>query len=564
MRALALALWMTVVVALGASAAPWETTRRGVIDPLNGALHRHLPTYLRTRDLTALLGLYATESGGGLGWDAARPIDVGAEEEILRWDGGHTVEPIRGRWERLLALLPTIERAELRIDDVFWRETTPEGTPATARLIVRGTRGDGARAQLEQAFAWRVAARDGHWVITSEDVTARTLVARHVPRFEAVTDRAGIENVHASDASPAFQLFGGPEASPVRASSGSAVADVDHDGCEDVVLAGNPELALYRNHCDGTFEDWTASAGLPRPYPAAATGVVFLDYDNDGWADLFVAAVTGGDRLFRNAGGGRFVDVSAAAGIPPGRWAAMATVADYDRDGFLDVYVVRMGDHERTVPEPNFSARNGVPNTLLRNRRDGTFEDVSARAGVDSRGWDLAGAWGDYDGDGWPDLYVANEFGGNVLFHNERDGTFRERADEAGVTDGGAGMGVAWADYDADGDLDLYVSNMHANSRWALFHPEFPSPIPWQYRMIGVLFPQRVQERSEQIIDGLTRGSSLYRNDGNGRFTDVSDATGLRDAQWGWAAEFLDYDDDGRLDLFVTNGFISGPILDDV
>jgi hypothetical protein len=563
MRALALALWMVVVVPLGASAAPWETTRKGVIDPLNGAFHRHLPTYLRTRDLTALLGLYATDSGSGIGWDAARPVDTGAEEEILRWDGGPTLEPIRERWERLLALLPTIEKAELRIDDVFWRNERPDGIPAHARLVVRGTRADGARAQLEQTFAWRVAPRDGHWVITHEEVTARTLVARHMPRYDVVTERAGVTSVHTNEGSPAFQLFGGPEASPVRASSGSAVADVDHDGCEDVVLAGQPELVLYRNHCDGTFEEWTAAAGLPRPYPAAATGVLFLDYDNDGWADLFVTAVTGGDRLFRNTGGG-FVDVSATAGIPPGGWAAMATAADYDRDGWLDVYVVRMGDHEKTVPEPNFAARNGVPNTLLRNRGDGTFEDVSARAGVDSRGWDLAGAWGDYDGDGWPDLYVANEFGDNVLFHNERNGRFGERAEEAGVTDGGAGMGVTWADYDADGDLDLYVSNMHANSRWALFHPEFPSPIPWQYRLVGLVFPNEVRRRSDAIIDRLTRGSSLYRNDGDGRFTDVSDETGLRDAQWGWAAEFLDYDSDGRLDLYVVNGFISGPLLDDV
>jgi hypothetical protein len=273
MRALALALCMTVVVAPGASAAPWEVTRKGVIDPLNGAFHRHLPTYLRTRDLTALLGLYATETGTGISWDAAHAVDAGAEEEIFRWDGPPTVEPIRERWERLLALFPTIERAELRIDDVFWRAATSDGTPAHARLVIRGTRADGTRAQLEQAFAWRLAPRDGQWVISHEEVTARTLVARQAPRFEVVTDRAGVTNVHASDASPAFQLFGGPEASPVRASSGSAVADVDHDGCEDLVLAGNPELVLYRNHCDGTFEDWTTAAGLPRPYPAAATGV---------------------------------------------------------------------------------------------------------------------------------------------------------------------------------------------------------------------------------------------------------------------------------------------------
>jgi len=127
MRGLALALWMVAVVPLGASAAPWEVTRKGVIDPLNGAFHRHLPTYLRTRDLTALLGLYATETGTGISWDAAHAVDAGAEEEIFRWDGPPTVEPIRERWERLLALFPTIERAELRIDDVFWRAATSFG-----------------------------------------------------------------------------------------------------------------------------------------------------------------------------------------------------------------------------------------------------------------------------------------------------------------------------------------------------------------------------------------------------------------------------------------------------
>jgi hypothetical protein len=307
----------------------------------------------------------------------------------------------------------------------------------------------------------------------------------------------------------------------------------------------------------------TVAAGLPHPYPAPATGTVFFDYDNDGWPDLFVGAVAGGDRLFRNLGGGRFADVTAQAGIPPGRWTSSVAVADYDRDGFLDLYVARMGDHEKTAPDPNYSAANGVPNTLLRNDGDGTFSDVTARARVGSTGWDMAAAWGDYDGDGWPDLYVANEFGDNALYRNERDGTFTERARAAGVTDGGAGMGVAWGDYDGDGDLDLFVSNMHANSAWALFHPDFPAPIPWPYRLLG-LFTAEVQRRADAFIDRLSRGSTLFRNEGDGTFTDVSDTAGVRDAQWGWAAEFLDYDDDGTLDLYAVNGFISGPIQDDV
>ncbi len=556
-----------LALALGFSApalsAPWETTRRTVIDPLNTALHRHLPSFLKTRDLDAAVALYATPTGGGLMWEGARHAAIDAEEETLRWDGTPGEEPIRQRLAHRLALFAAIEKAELRLDRVAWRTPDPDGIPAEAHLLMRGTRVDGARAQLEERLAWRIAPGDGHWRITREDVVARTLVAHRTPRFGLATDAAGIANVHTNALSPSYRLFGGAPDNPVRSSGGSAVADVDRDGCEDVVLSGSPDLMLYRNRCDGTFVDATAAAGLPHPYPAAATGVLFFDDDNDAWPDLFVAAVRGGNRLFRNTGGGRFVDVTTAAGIPDGPWSSMATAADYDRDGLLDLYVVRMGDQERTTPRPNFAATNGLPNLLLHNRGDGTFVDMAAHAGVAHTGWDLAAAWGDYDIDGWPDLYVANEFGTNALYHNQGDGTFRDRAAAAGVTDGGAGMGVAWGDYDADGDLDLFVSNMHANSAWALFHPDFPAPVPWPYRLLG-LFTGEVRRRTDDIIARLTRGSTLYQNDSDGHFTDVSDAAGVRDGQWGWAAEFLDYDDDGDLDLYAVNGFLSGPLLDDV
>jgi len=554
---------LLAALAVTSAAGDWETTRKTVIDPLNTELHRHLPSFVRTHDLDGVLGLYATATGGGLGWDGPRAVYPGREEETLRWDGARGPEPIRTRYERLFALLPSIDKAELRIDRVAWTEADADGYPATVRLLVRGTRSDGARAQLEQRASVRVALREGRWRITREDVASRTLVARPAPRFARATGAAGIENVHTNAGSPPFRLFGGGPGNPVGASSGVAVADVDGDGCEDVFLAGSPDAVLYRNRCDGTFTDVTADSGLPLPYPAVATGVVFFDYDNDGRPDLFVAAATGGDRLFHNIGGGHFVDVSAAAGIPPGRWGSMAAAADYDRDGYLDLYILRMGDQEATVPRPNYAASNGVPSTLLHNNRDGTFSDVTRRARVGNRGWGMAAAWGDYDGDGWPDLYVANEFGQNALYHNERDGTFSERAAAAGVVDGGAGMGVAWGDVDGDGRLDLFVSNMHANSAWALFHPDFPAPIPWRYRLLALFTPE-VQRRSHEIIDRLTRGSTLYHNDGDGTFSDVSDAAGVRDAQWGWSAEFLDYDNDGRLDLYAVNGFITGPLQDDV
>jgi hypothetical protein len=558
-----LALLTVLALPAPALADAWKTARAQRIDPLNAMLHKHWPAQLMDRNLDGLLRLYSTDTGTGLTWKVAQPLESDASERSVRWTGPGGEESIRERYRELLELFPEIQRVELRIDRVDWRNPGALGHRATVRMIVRGSGPQGRRQYLEQDATIHVRFFDPFWEIAAEEVTGRTLVSQDRPRFALAGEQAGIVEVHANEASPPFRLFGGGDDNPVRQASGVAVGDADGDGCEDLVLAGSPTLTLYRSRCDGSFEDVTVAAGLPRPYPAAASGVVFFDYDNDGWADLYVSAVSGGDRLYHNEGRGRFADVTAASGIPPGRWRSMPAVADYDRDGFLDLYVAGMGDHELTSPRPPHDATNGVRGWLLRNRGDGTFADVSKRAGVDSRGWDMAAAWADYDDDGWPDLYVANEFGGNRLYHNERDGTFRDRAPESGTVDGGSAMGVAWGDYDGDGDLDLFVSGMHANSGWTLFHPDFPIPIPWYFRFMG-LFTDAVQIRSDEITDQLSRGSTLLRNDGDGSFSDISDSAGVRDGQWGWAAEFLDYDNDGHLDLYAVNGFITGPIKDDV
>ena len=550
---------VALICAGRAVADRWEQTRRTVIDPLNSELHRHLPTYLRQRRLDDILALYATDVGSGLTWEGEKRVYPAFSEEMLRWGGRRGEESIRTRYEHLLALFPKIDKAEFRIHRIDWRHPEADGYPAWVRLIIRGTRADGAASQLDQHAELRVKQIEGAgWRITREEITARESVASAFPRYTLATASAGIDNVHTNANSPVFRLVG-----TLTNASGSAVADVDQDGWEDIFLVGSPTVALYRNRGDGTFEDVTDWSGIPRPYPAAATGAVFFDYDNDGWPDLYVAAVAGGDRLFHNLGGGQFVDVTATAGIPAGVWGSMPLIADYDRDGFLDIYVVRMGDHENTAPRPNYEARNGVPSTLLHNNGDGTFMDVSRRAGVDNRGWGLAGAWGDYDDDGWPDLYVGNEFGFSALYHNDRDGTFTDVSRRANARDRAATMGVAWGDFDNDGHLDLYTANMYANSRWALVHPDFPAPIPWQYRLLGV-FTTAVQRESDRIFDELTRGNTLLRNNGDGTFTDVSDRAGVRDGQWGWGTEFLDYNNDGFLDIYAVNGFVSGPVLDDV
>lgn len=535
----------------------WDETRKGLVEPMNSAFHRGLPRSIRQRDLSAILGFYAVERGDGLTWENATPLHGSFDEQVLRWQGPSGSETIRSRYERILALFESVESAEVRIETVDWEHAGDDGYRAEIHLIVRGAAA-GVRRQLDQRAMVSFALRDGTWKMTSENVTARELASGTAPRYEVATQQAGIDNVHDTEGSPTFRIIGG-----AFNSSGSAVGDVDGDGYEDIVLASSSHLALYRNNRNGTFTDVTANSGLPNPYPSVATGVVLFDYDNDGYPDLYVAAVTGGDRLFHNIGGGTFTEVTAAAGITPDRWASMPTVADYDRDGYLDVYIIRMGDHEHTPPQPNYAARNGLANTLYHNNGDGTFTDVTQHAGVGDTGWGLAGAWADYDEDGWPDLYVVNEFGANVLYRNNGDGTFRDATIESRTAVRSAGMGVAWGDYDNDGHLDLFISAMHANSRWLLFHPDFPQPVPWYVKALGWFTPQ-VQQRIHQYTDELTRGSSLLRNNGDGTFTDVSDRTGVRDTQWGWGAEFLDYNNDGLLDLYAVNGFISGPLLDDV
>jgi hypothetical protein len=231
-----LSVLVAVVGTRPAATDRWETTRRTVIDPLNTAIHRHLPADVKKRDPDALLALYATDTGTGLRWDAATRVYPDVAEETVRWTPPGGPEPIRVRWERLFAVFPTIEKAELRIGRVGWTDADADGWPVDLRLIVRGTRADGARAVLDQRAAVRLAARDGGWRITREEITARELVARRAPAFALATDAAGIANVHTNADSPAFHLFGGQASgdAAVAASAGSAVGDVDGDGCEDV------------------------------------------------------------------------------------------------------------------------------------------------------------------------------------------------------------------------------------------------------------------------------------------------------------------------------------------
>jgi hypothetical protein len=335
--------------------------------------------------------------------------------------------------------------------------------------------------------------------------------------------------------------------------SGVALLDYDGDGWLDVYLLNGstvaalkglgpaPRAMLFHNNRDGTFSDVTARAGVANE--RWGFGVAAADYDNDGWPDLYVANY-GQNRLYHNEHDGTFRDVAERAGVALGGWSTGPTWGDYDRDGRLDLfvpgYVKYDVDHppekgEAGVPVASCQFR-GVPvfcgprglagagDHLFHNNGDGTFSDVSLKAGVaDPYGYyGLASVFVDVDDDGWPDLAVANDSVPNALYRNRHDGTFEDVSYMSGFALSGEGheqasMGIAVGDYDRDGKVDLYVTS---------FSDDY---------------------------------NTLYRNEGDGNFSDVTFQTGLAEPTLpflAWGAGFLDFDNDGLLDVFVANGHV--------
>jgi hypothetical protein len=362
------------------------------------------------------------------------------------------------------------------------------------------------------------------------------------PKFTDATLAAGIRHVHRR---PALD----PQLSnimPWMSSVGAAAAagDFDRDGAIDLYVTqsdkGAPNL-LYRNGGDGTFTDVAAAAGVDRANDdgGASMDCIWADVDNDGWLDLYVVR-WGRDILYRNDRDGTFTDVTAERfrrpdGTPGTPWAnGNAVVAlDYDRDGLLDLYV---GNYFRDVDlwhlastkimHDSFeTARNAGPNFLYHQQADGTFREVAVELGVADTGWTLAVGAADLDNDGWPDIYVANDFGPDRLFFNDGQGGFVDASEAALGRDTRKGMNVDFGDFNNDGWLDVYVTNI-------------------------------------TTAEYLQEGNMLWRNNGPGpdgltRFMDVAPESGTYDGGWGWGGKFLDHDLDGDLDLFTVNGFIS-------
>ena len=365
--------------------------------------------------------------------------------------------------------------------------------------------------------------------------------------FADITKQAGLDRFH--------HKSGTPQKTTIIETPGSGVAllDYDNDGWLDIYLVNGSTVAavkgaeppprawLLRNNHDGTFVDVTDRAGVANE--RWGFGVAVGDYDNDGWADLYVANF-GKNRLYHNNHDGTFTDVAEKASVALGGWSSGPTWGDYDHDGLLDLFVP--GYVKFDVDHPPGSVGSGVPSAscqyrgvavfcgprglpgesdhLFHNNGDGTFKDVSVKAGVsDPNGYyGLASVFLDLDDDGWVDLAVANDSVPSYLYRNRHDGTFEDVSYMSGFAVNGEGreqasMGLAVGDYNRDGRVDLLVTTFSDDYK------------------------------------------TLFRNDGDMEFSDVSAQTGLLDPTipfLGWGTGFLDFDNDGLLDLFLANGHV--------
>lgn len=342
----------------------------------------------------------------------------------------------------------------------------------------------------------------------------------------------------------------------VYGNQGIAVGDVDGDGVDEIYVcqpAGLPNR-LYKIRA-GVAEDLTERSGLG--ILDETTSALFLDLRNSGKQDVILLQ-SGGPALFLNQGGGVYKEREGAFRFrtkPQGSFTGMAA-ADYDRDGRLDVYlccyVYFQSEDQYQFPTPYHDARNGPPNFLFQNRltaEGGSFEDVTEEVGLNENNdrFSFAPAWCDYDGDGWPDLYVANDFGRNNLYRN-RGGKFRDEAAKAEVEDIGPGMSASWFDYDGDGRADLYISNMWSSAgqrvvKDGAFHPA---------------------AGNEEAYRRHTKGNSLYRNRGDGGFEETGAKEGVEQGRWAWSSGGFDFDLDGVAEIVVTTGMLTNRGTDDL
>ncbi len=322
--------------------------------------------------------------------------------------------------------------------------------------------------------------------------------------------------------------------------TGVAIGDFDGDGRPDIFVVSKTESCrLFRNLGDWKFADVTAQAGVGDQGEAARIwkqGATFVDVNNDGRLDLYVCRFNAPNLLYVNQGDGTFREEAAARGLAVNDASVMAAFCDYDRDGALDVFI------QTNYPQAT-EHRHEQRNYLFHNNGDGTFTDVTSHAGIGGRAQGHSATWWDYDGDGWPDLYVANDFTpADKLYHNNRDGTFTDVVDQVVPTMPFSSMGSDLGDVNNDGLIDLFVSEMA------------PTTHQKDQRTVANSRALIVDQPDNSLAAPFTMRNVLYLATGTGRCREAAYLAGLAATDWTWSVRFEDLDNDGRLDLQVTNG----------
>jgi hypothetical protein len=566
-RVFLLAVLVLTVLAGGVYAVAHRVDRHGialfetgasVVDRLDGVARA-----LAARDEAAIGAAFSATYDGtspGIG-----PL-VATSDGIRRYQWQAPGTRVEGRagairaWSAYLAGFARIEEIGLHLERLeSW--TDAGAIEAIVRFEAIGTPNGETAAGIDRArFRVRFErSGDAGLRIRRASVIEGERIISDRPVFEEVASAAGIDFVNRYY--PRFldepHAFGMIRHGP----AGITAVDYDGDGFYDLFIPDGVESRLFRNRGDGTFEDVTAAAGL-----AGLDGVstaVFADYDNDGHKDVFVSRTYRPNQLFRGNGDGTFTDVTARSGIGADCCTTVAAWADYDNDGFLDLYVGRYLDPRTAIPT-TFYARNGEPNQLYRNNGDGTFTNVTEEAGVGEVGLCLGSVWGDYDDDGYPDLFVVNDFGRSTLYRNNGDGTFTDVTVRAGTLAYGAGMNASMADYDNDGRLDLYTTDIRSEHAWFA-----EAPTVWRYMMNvwrqGVwktdmpLYVEIFRQSGFGFVDvfqAMASGNHLLRNRGDGTFETVTAQAGANPHGWFWGASFSDFDNDGWLDVYAANGWV--------
>lgn len=477
--------------------------------------------------------------------EASIDAEIGSARHVRKWEWP-LATPVATRgddyldtWTGFLDRYPEVEDVRFKVK----KATFASETSGTARLFffLIGRNGEGNREWLSvwaDAMVERSSPDSSRWQFSRLALESVTSVVADLDLFSEVSKPAGVALHLPPYGAPGNEGF---------VWHGAAAGDLDNDGDIDLVVAGVERNYVYLNRGDGTFGESAEACGVSST-PSPVVAPLLLDYDSDGDSDLFCSA-SGLQMLFENRlvpdGRLAFRDVSLQAGVDRPAIGFSAVAADVDADGDPDILVNSYQRYGVIMPNGWSDADNGTPNLLFINQGDGTFAERAAEWGIADSRWSYAAEFIDFDGDGDLDVYIANDFGTNGFYRNDGN-RFTDIAEELGLSDPGNGMGVSFGDFDNDGDLDLHVTNMSSTAG---------------NRILGRLYGEAAP--TGKTLRKLAAGNSLYERMPDGSWKNVTSDVGGFSAGWAWGGGFFDADNDGWEDLFTTNGFVSGKLMKD-